>query len=461
MKNTTLPFIILIGILLRLAFLFHHDLWFDEAISTLISRLPISQLLKAASFGNTPPLYYLLLHLWGTISQNQIWLRIPSLIFSSATIPITYLLTKSLSNQRTALLTALLTAIMPVQLYYTGEVRSYSLLILLSTVYLFLSTQPKSKTAKFTPLKRKMLLSISTACLILTHYSGLFVIVLAGLFARNKPKLFQKHWLSGTLIGIILALPWFIYSFPNPHPQPWLPNPLLSLLFMPVAATVGLTGIVPPSTLTQLPIYIILLVTTFSILSFWLFITQLKIKSKLLVLTSILFILIISKFIPFLSPRLILPFTPLIYLSIAKSLNNKPRINKIYFTLLSLLVIINFTPLLRGPKIRKVIQTAQASQIPIFHTSITTYYPTIEKSQKQTNFYIGPITFPIPLTQLIGGTTTNLEYLSNSKQLILLIDINNTDIIIKNNIIEQLIKTHKLTKKIPIDNFTIQTYTQK
>lgn len=457
-KNKLLILIIISGILVRIVFLFHHDLWFDESISILISRLPLPKLLSSASFDNNPPLYYLLLHYWGVLSQNTIWLRILSLIFSTATIPITYLLAKSFSNQRTANLTAALAAFMPVQLYYAGETRFYSLLILLSASLFYLAVR-KNKNSKWQFPTHNILIIFLTSTLILTHYYGLLVVFFSIALTLKQSKIFQKNWILLTLIGFLFTFPWLIYSFPKPHPQPWLPSSLLSILFIPITATQGFTGIAPPSTLLRLPFLTILTITTLSLLSLWLILKQLNKHLLFAVLILITTILIISTFIPFLSPRLILPFTPFLYFLTAKTLSNKSTLKKAFLFFMFIAILLSFSPPLRGPRIKNAIRSSQTNNIPIFHTSISTYYPTLVNSPKTSHYYIGPPTFPKPFTQNIGGQPIDIRKLNKPQQFILLIDKNNTQSSILLNIKEQLNSTHHLTDEKAFDDFLISYYT--
>ena len=54
--------VVAVGIVLR--FLTTSDLWFDEALSVNIARLPLSELQDALRQDGAPPLYYALLHFW-------------------------------------------------------------------------------------------------------------------------------------------------------------------------------------------------------------------------------------------------------------------------------------------------------------------------------------------------------------------------------------------------------------
>lgn len=454
MKNKMLIIITALGILTRAIFLFHHDIWLDEAISILIARLPIDKLLFAASFDNNPPLYYLLLHSWLQISQNPLWLRSLSLIFSVITIPATFLLAKNLTTKRIAILAALLTAIMPVQLYYAGEVRFYSLLILLASIIFYHSSKTTNNNSPITT-------ALMTTVLVYTHYFGLFVIAAALLLARRKSLKQQKSWLKGTIIGLLLVTPWFLYTIGKPHPQPWYPNPLLSLLFMPVASTTGLTGITSPSTLNQFPMLFILIISGLALVFLLSLLSQLKIASqKALPFLFAGLMLAIAYKVPFLSPRFILPFTPLLYIWLAKALDHKPKLRATFLTLTIAALLISLTPALRGPQIKKAIARALAKQTPTFHTSTSSYFPA-KINPISSHYYIGPTSLPQSLTGIIGGTPKKIEEITAEPELVLLIDQKNTDLIIKNAITIKLNSTHNLIKKEEIDYFLIQHYQHK
>ena len=54
--------VLALGVVLR--FVCQSDLWADEVLSVNIAKLPISQIPAALRHDGSPPLYYLLLHVW-------------------------------------------------------------------------------------------------------------------------------------------------------------------------------------------------------------------------------------------------------------------------------------------------------------------------------------------------------------------------------------------------------------
>ena len=82
----------LIGLLLRVYGLNDESLWLDEAISADVGMLPINELFDFVKSRDVhPPLYYILLHYWILLFGNsEVALRLPSVLFSTASIPLFY-----------------------------------------------------------------------------------------------------------------------------------------------------------------------------------------------------------------------------------------------------------------------------------------------------------------------------------------------------------------------------------
>jgi uncharacterized membrane protein len=129
-----LALILLLGLGLRL-WRIDAALWYDEAFSAWLARLPLVNLIEAALGDVHPPLYYLILagvtHLVG---HSEAALRLPSLLAGLGLIWLVYRLASALGQSReTALVAALLCAISPFQVYYSQEARPYALVMLAYT----------------------------------------------------------------------------------------------------------------------------------------------------------------------------------------------------------------------------------------------------------------------------------------------------------------------------------------
>lgn len=83
---------------------------------------------------STPPLYYLLSWGWSHLfGVREVGLRSLSALFGVATVPVAALAGRELAGRRTGVAIAALVAVNPLLVWYSQDVRSYALLVLLST----------------------------------------------------------------------------------------------------------------------------------------------------------------------------------------------------------------------------------------------------------------------------------------------------------------------------------------
>jgi predicted membrane-bound mannosyltransferase len=114
-----------------------EGLWYDEAVSFFGARnsFPFGIIGYSLTADLQPPLYILILHIWMAIfGTADIALRALSALFGVLIVPVMYLAGKELSNKKTGLIAALLTALNALLIYYSQEVRIYSLVVLLASL---------------------------------------------------------------------------------------------------------------------------------------------------------------------------------------------------------------------------------------------------------------------------------------------------------------------------------------
>ncbi|MCB0208392.1 MAG: glycosyltransferase family 39 protein [Anaerolineae bacterium] len=127
-----------IGAGLRWACIGSSSLWYDETFSTLTARLSLAQILANAPHGVHPPGYYLLLHFWLALGDNEVAVRSLSALFSVGAIGLIYGFANWLFDEPTAAVAAVAMAIAPFQVYFAQEVRMYSLIVLLAIAIMWL-----------------------------------------------------------------------------------------------------------------------------------------------------------------------------------------------------------------------------------------------------------------------------------------------------------------------------------
>jgi len=210
--------IILLGGILRFTKLDYQSLWNDELSSvSLADKSSLREVIEVSKSDVHPPLYSCLLYLWQNAFGNSPFsLRFLSALFGILSIVALFFLGKILYSEQEALISALILSFSYFGIYYSQEVRSYSLLLLLSicSYLFFMKIHPH-----FTAYKSGINLIFSyifyvlfTTSLIYTHYFGIlvlfsqFIFILLSSFLRRKESGYFKMLLSQFVI-FLLYLP--------------------------------------------------------------------------------------------------------------------------------------------------------------------------------------------------------------------------------------------------------------
>lgn len=188
------------------------EAWFDEWFSIHFSSMSWGQLWHYLIMESNPPFYNFFLHLWLKIIPSSVTLiRLPSLVFALGGLTVMYLLAQKMFNRKTAVWAGLLFSMSGLFIHLGTEIRSYSLLFLLSStslyLYYLLVTENNSKKTiwigyflvntalLYTHLTTTMLVLIQLICLIP--------------FQANKEKI-KKIFLLNVAAGLI----WLTWAIP-------------------------------------------------------------------------------------------------------------------------------------------------------------------------------------------------------------------------------------------------------
>lgn len=173
------------------------------------ARASVGRVLRAVSLSDTsPPLYYLLLHLWTRVAgTGDASLRGFSIFWAVAGVPILWGLAARIGGRRAAVFACLLFACAPLSVYYSTEGRMYSLLWfwVLSAAWLTL------RLGKRGPLPAVCLAWVLvSAAGLLTHY--FFVFVWAGMVVwliLHAGRVARRMTLAGVFLAGLAVLPWY------------------------------------------------------------------------------------------------------------------------------------------------------------------------------------------------------------------------------------------------------------
>lgn len=195
-----------------LRFWAQSDLWFDEALSVNISRLPLDRIPDALRQDGHPPLYYFLLHGWIEVfGIGDTAVRAFSGVISLATLPLAWFAGRRLGGARCAWIATLVLATSPFAFRFATETRMYSFVMLLVLAgYLALRRaleQPR--------LGRLALVAVLSAALALTQYWDLYLLaaVAAALAWRSVrapegERSAPRRVLAAMAVGGLAFAPW-------------------------------------------------------------------------------------------------------------------------------------------------------------------------------------------------------------------------------------------------------------
>lgn len=125
---------LLVGLALALR-LFHlgaWSFWHDEALTILLARKPLPDLMAITAADVHPPLYFLLVKLFLFLGGSEFVVRLPSALCSMGAVVVLYLIGRDLFDQRVGLVSAFIMTVSPLQLFYAQEARMYAQLLLLT-----------------------------------------------------------------------------------------------------------------------------------------------------------------------------------------------------------------------------------------------------------------------------------------------------------------------------------------
>ena len=192
-----------------------RSVWLDEAISVAQARLPFGRMFHQLMTDDLhPPLWGALLWLdVRLLGDGPMAIRVPSIVAGTACVPLLYLLGRELYDRRAGLVAALIMAVTPLAVWYSGEARMYAL-------YLFWSILALLGQARV--LRRGgrggwVLFVVGSAGMFYTHYFAVLqlcaqhlifaVAVARGRLGGGRIRPLRRPWLLSMAATALLCLP--------------------------------------------------------------------------------------------------------------------------------------------------------------------------------------------------------------------------------------------------------------
>src|SRR5262245_39549027 len=120
--------LILAAFALRTHRLGNRAIWWDEGFSVFLARLPLVEMMDATAHDTHPPGYYAALHVWRmAVGDSEVALRMLSVLAGLLILPLAFRWVRGLAGSRAALCALGLLGLSRVLIWYSQEVRQYSL----------------------------------------------------------------------------------------------------------------------------------------------------------------------------------------------------------------------------------------------------------------------------------------------------------------------------------------------
>jgi len=185
-KNYILLFIILLSFLVRVVPSHLETFSADEGVTLYHAQKSVIHNIIWPFFDDYVPFYHILLSLWLKIATLSIFSsRFLSVLFGTVSVFLLYLIVEKLFNKKTATYSSLIFALSPFAIFYSQEVRVYSLYLLLGllSIYFYLVYIKKGKY--------KWSYIITTILAIYTHGMALLIP-----FFQTIHFIFQEVWIK-------------------------------------------------------------------------------------------------------------------------------------------------------------------------------------------------------------------------------------------------------------------------
>lgn len=207
---------------LRLYGIGHQSLWFDEAYTAMLVKLPLGSMLGTIRrTESTPYLYYLLAWVWTHIfGHGAVGLRTLSALFGTAAVPVTYLAaTRLLDSRRVGLIVAALAAFNPLLIWYSQEARAYELLVLTGACTLLAFAYAREQASP----RRLTAWALASGLALTSHYDAALVVVPEAIWLLVVHRRRLQAWLACAFVaacgGALLPL---LISQDNQNNTAWI-----------------------------------------------------------------------------------------------------------------------------------------------------------------------------------------------------------------------------------------------
>jgi hypothetical protein len=210
--------------------------WIDEGLSVGISDRPLGDIPDALRLDGSPPLYYMLLHVWmGVTGNSEEAVRWLSVVCMLLAVPVAWWAAAGLWGERAGWMAAVLAATNPFLTQYAQEGRMYALLALLSLVASAAFARAFARGQRGWAVAY----AVALAAMLYTHNWALFFGAACGLVwlylvwranERRETLILGAIAFGGALLLYLPWVPTMLYQVAHTG-APWSESPSVLALF--------------------------------------------------------------------------------------------------------------------------------------------------------------------------------------------------------------------------------------
>jgi hypothetical protein len=236
LRKWALVGVLLIAFALRAYRLGAESLWYDETVSVHLASKSAAELIRHTAGDIHPPGYYLLLRSWSLLGGDTDYsAAFLSLFFGVLIVALAHRISTRVFSSRVGLVASLLVALSPYHLWYSQEVRMYTLgaalgLIVLDALFSMLTTDPRGAVW----WRAFGIYAVCGAFGLWVLYYFAFLLVAINLMVavwwlvarrhEDQGLLWLRRWLLAQVAVLLLFLPWMPAAWRQviqPPVPPW------------------------------------------------------------------------------------------------------------------------------------------------------------------------------------------------------------------------------------------------
>ncbi|HEX3132152.1 MAG TPA: glycosyltransferase family 39 protein, partial [Planctomycetota bacterium] len=215
--------LMLLVALVTVPFLGRGGFWFDEifSVTTASSWTRLGEVFSR--YENNMALYYVLLHGWMGLGDDEWTVRLLSTLCALATLPLLHVLACQLWNRRVAFITDILLVTSTLFLHHAMEARAYSLLLFFAVFSSLLFLQALRRPGWGWWIAYAVVAALSSYA----HYFGILMPVAhaMSLAWRERGTIPWRQVLVSTSVIAVLLIPQALFHPPSMAQLDWLDRP--------------------------------------------------------------------------------------------------------------------------------------------------------------------------------------------------------------------------------------------